>query len=355
MKAAILKAFGQPLTIEDIPAPVPGAGEVLVRVLATPVLAYTQEVFTGKRNNSLLLPLIPGGGAIGRVEKTGPDATRLTPGQLVFCDITVRSRDDSLSPNVMLQGWAAQGAGAQKLHTYFHNGSFAEKVLVPLENAIVLDHMDSLDPLQLIWLNTLLVPYGGWLAANVQPGQVVMVNGATGHFGSAGVAVALAMGVERVIAPGRNQDRLAALVQHFGARVHPVLLSDNETLNKQHIAEAAAGPIDCMLDLLSPIRDGAPTRHRIMDVRPGGTVVLMGGVDAEIAIPYRYVMHNSLTIRGQYMYPRHAPILLTNLIRAGLLPLKPFSTHAFPLAEANHAIQHAHNHGGPFQLTVLTP
>ncbi len=41
MKAAMLKAIGQPLTLEDIPEPVPGAGEVLVRVLATPVLAET--------------------------------------------------------------------------------------------------------------------------------------------------------------------------------------------------------------------------------------------------------------------------------------------------------------------------
>ena|SRR2546425_11415803 len=80
MRAAMLKAFGQPLTLEDIPEPVPAAGEVLVRVLATPVLAYAQEVFTGERNYALVLPLVPGSGAIGLVEKTGPDATRLQPG-----------------------------------------------------------------------------------------------------------------------------------------------------------------------------------------------------------------------------------------------------------------------------------
>ena len=39
MKAAMLNALGQPLTLEDITEPVPAAGEVLVRVLATPVLA----------------------------------------------------------------------------------------------------------------------------------------------------------------------------------------------------------------------------------------------------------------------------------------------------------------------------
>ncbi len=72
-----------------------------------------------------------------------------------------------------------------------------------------------MDPVQLTWLGTLLVPYGGLLAANVQSGQVVLVNGATGHFGSAGVAVAVAMGAERVVALGRSQGRFDALVNQL--------------------------------------------------------------------------------------------------------------------------------------------
>lgn len=356
MKAAMLKAIGQPLVIEDIPEPVPGAGEVLARVLATPVLAYAQAVFSGERNYPLVLPLVPGGGAIGVVEKTGPDATRLQPGQLVFCDPMIRSRDDSLAPDTILQGWTARGgAGPEKLQTYFRHGSFAEKMLIPLENAVPLGQIHDIDPVKLIWLTTLLVPYGGWLAANVQPGQVVMVNGATGHFGGAGVAVALAMGVERVVALGRDLGRLDALVNQFGARVRPVLLSEEETSNRKRIAEAAGGPIDTLLDLLPPIRDAEPTRQAIMAVRKGGTAVLMGGVQAEVAIPYSYAMQNNLVIRGQYMYPRHAPLLLAGLIRSGLLSLDAFSTRAFPLEAVNHAIQYAHDHGGAFRLTVLAP
>ena len=34
MKAAVVRAFGQPLVIEDVPVPVPGPGEVLVKVKA---------------------------------------------------------------------------------------------------------------------------------------------------------------------------------------------------------------------------------------------------------------------------------------------------------------------------------
>jgi alcohol dehydrogenase len=355
MRAAILKAIGQPLTLEDVPEPVPGAGEALVRVLATPVLAYAQEVITGKRDYPLVLPLAPGGGAIGVVEKTGPDATRLKPGQLVFCDIMIRARDGGLSPDSILQGWVARGEGAQKLQTYFRNGSFAEKVLVPLESVVELVNMQAVDPVKLAWLCSLLVPYGGLLAANLQAGQVVMVNGATGHFGSAGVAVAVAMGAERVVAPGRNQAILDALVNRFGERVRPVLLSEDEDTNRKRIAQAAEGPIDCLLDLLGLIQDALPTRRGIMAVRPGGVAVLMGGVQADVEIPYRYVMHNNLVIRGQYMYSSHAPLWMAGLIRAGLLRLDAFSTCAFSLAEVNQAVQYAHDHGGAFHLTVLTP
>ena len=357
MKAALLKAFGQPLTLEDIPEPIPGAGDVLVRVVAAPVGWYAQEVFSGARPYPLLLPLAPGCGAIGVVEKTGPDATRLQPGQLVFCDPMVRPRDDSTSPaNSMLQGWIAREGGPQKLQTYFRNGPFAEKMLLPLENALPLDHMDGIDPVKLSWLLGLLVPYGGLLAANVQPGQIVMVNGATGSFGSAGVTVALAMGVERVVAPGRNQDRLDALVHKLGERVRPVLLTDDETLNRKRITQAAEGPIDCLLDIVGQTQDATSIRRGILAVRPEGTVVFMGGVNADIAIPYGYVMHNSIVIRGQYMYPRYAPSLLAGLIRAGLLSLDVLSTRTFPLEEVNSAIQYAHDYNrGAFQLTALIP
>ena len=104
MKAAVLKAFGSPLAVETLPDPRPGAGEVLVDVTAAPVLSYAAEVFGGARGYPLLLPLAVGVGAVGRVRAAGPDATRVAPGDWVFCDPTVRSRDDAVSPDVMLQG-----------------------------------------------------------------------------------------------------------------------------------------------------------------------------------------------------------------------------------------------------------
>ncbi|MDI7048209.1 alcohol dehydrogenase, partial [Escherichia coli] len=53
-------------------------------VVATPVLSYAQEVFSGERRYPIELPIVPGCGAIGRVGTTGPGATRLQPGDWVL-------------------------------------------------------------------------------------------------------------------------------------------------------------------------------------------------------------------------------------------------------------------------------
>src|ERR1700742_5316959 len=120
MKAAILRAFGSPLAIETVSDPVLGTGEVIVDVAASRVLAYAGEVFSGARNYVLELPIVPGAGAIGRVRATGPDATHLKTGDWVYCDPTVRSRDDASMPDITLQGWSARGEGGLLLQRHFH-------------------------------------------------------------------------------------------------------------------------------------------------------------------------------------------------------------------------------------------
>src|ERR1700710_2975970 len=107
MKAAVLKSLGSPLAIETMPDPVLGTGEVIVDVVATGVLPYSNEVFSGERKYLLHLPVVPGPGGVGRVRQTGPDATQLSPGDWVYCDPIVRSRDGALSPDITLQGWSA--------------------------------------------------------------------------------------------------------------------------------------------------------------------------------------------------------------------------------------------------------
>ncbi|WP_224366977.1 alcohol dehydrogenase catalytic domain-containing protein [Hyalangium versicolor] len=359
MKAAILKAFGAPLAIETLPEPVLGTGEVIVDVVAAPVLAYANEVFSGARRYLLELPVAPGPGAIGRVRSFGPDATHLAVGDWVLCDPTVRSRDDVLSPDITLQGWSARGEGGLRLQKHFRHGSFAERMLIPTENAIRIGSIDEEEAPRWCVLNTLLVPYGGLLAANLQAGETLLISGATGHFGSAAVAVALAMGAGCVVAPGRNEKVLEDLTRRFGSRVRTVKLLGREEDDRERMRRAAPGPIDCVLDLLPPSADTVPVRAAAMAVRPYGRVVLMGGVGMlggkGLELPYPWIMRNCITVRGQWLCPPEAPIRMVKLIRSGLLKLSEFDVTSFTLDEANKAVEHAAAHGGPFKMTVLRP
>lgn len=359
MKAAVLKSFGSPLAIENVPEPVRGTGEVIVDVVATRVLSYMNEVFDGTRNYALDLPIIPGPGGIGRVRAIGPDATRLAVGDWVFCDPTVRSRDDAVAPDIALQGLTAAGAGGMRLQQHFRHGSFAEQMRVPTENVKRIGTITSEDATQWCALGTLLVPYGGFLAANLRAGETVLVSGATGNFGSAAVSVALAMGAACVVAPGRNEKVLTDLVRRFGARVKPVRLTGVEDDDREAMKRAASGPIDCVFDIMPPSVSTNVVRAAVMTVRAYGRVVLMGGVGmadgAGLDLPYPWIMRNCISIHGVWMYPPDAASRLIALVRVGLLRLDDYEATAFDLDHVNAAVEHAAANGGPFKLTVIRP
>ena len=359
MKAAILNTFGSPLVVGTWPDPVLGTGEVIVDVVAAGVLPYANEVFSGERKYLLTLPVVPGTGAIGRVREIGPDATRLKVGDWVLCDPTVRARDDALTPDITLQGLSARGEGGLHLQKYYHHGSYAERMRIPTENAIPLGEIDIADAGKWCAVSLFLVPYGGLLAAHFQPGETLLVSGATGNFGSAGVAVGLAMGAGCVVAPGRNEKMLEVLKRRFGPRVRTVKLTGDEVEDCERMKRAAPGPIDCVLDLLPPSAAATPVRAAAMTVREYGTVVLMGGVGMlggdDLALPYPWIMRNNITIRGQWMYPRDAPSRLVSLIRAGLIKLDEMEVTTFALDDINAAVAHAAANGGPFKRTGVRP
>ena len=359
MKAASLEAFGRPLTIGTVPAPVLGTGEVVVDVVAAGVLPYTNEIVSNQRRYMLRLPIILGAGAVGRVHAIGPDATRLAIGDWVLCDPTVRSRDDATTPDITLQGLSARGPGGMSLQAYHHDGSYAQQMRLPTENAIALGDIDESEAGRWCAVQTLLVPYGGLLAATFQAGETLLVSGATGNFGSSCVVVALAMGAGRVVAPGRNEQVLDDLVRRFGPRVHPVVLSGDEGEDRKRMAAAAAGPIDVVLDLLPPSAGVKAVRTAIMTVREFGRVVLMGGVGMlggeDLALPYPWIMRNNITVRGQWMFPRHACARLISLVKSGLLSLEHFTVTEFDLDHANAAIEYAAAHRKPFEISVIRP
>ena len=353
MKAAVLNAFGEPLAIQNLPDPVAGAGSVVVDMVAAGVAGYAAGIFNGSRNYALELPVAPGAGGVGRIRATGPDATSLALGDWVLCEPTIRARDNPVDS--ILQGWTYRTPSALPLHRLYHHGSFAEQMLLPTENVTRIGDIDPAQAGRWCAMSRLLVPYGGLLAGDLKAGETLVVSGATGGFGGAGVAVALAMGAGRVVAAGRNARTLEDLAKRFGPRVRPVQMTGVEADDRQRIIEAAAGPVHMVLDFLPREASAAQAQAAILAVSPGGRVMLMGGVRSDLALNYNVLMHQEITLRGVWMYRREAIPRMVGMIRAGLIDLDGFDLTEFALDDANAAVAHAAANAGPRELTVIRP
>src|SRR5262245_28010221 len=82
MQAMVLEAPGEPLRESDCRTPSPGAGQVLVRVLACAVCRTDLHVCDGELTHPKL-PLIPGHEIVGSVVECGPGASRFIVGERV--------------------------------------------------------------------------------------------------------------------------------------------------------------------------------------------------------------------------------------------------------------------------------
>lgn len=353
-----------PLTLQTVTTPTPSIGQVLVTVLATPLLSYTREVLKGELF-PLVHPLTPGIAAIGRVSSTGADNTALKDGQLVFCNPLIRARNSPFDGSCILQGWfgGLTSPARRLMEGPWRNGSWTEKLIVPTENVVLLDEDRLLNHLgysipQLCWINELMVPLGGWLAACITAGATVIVAPATGHFGGCAVQTALALGARTVVAAGRSEAGLGRVEKlDSGGRVRTVRLSGDVETDAQKLRSASRDiGADVYLDF-SPPQAGASTHPQacIAALRYGGQAVLMGGVQGKLCLDYGRLMINNITVRGNFMYGLDAPNKLLNLLEGDLMSLKGLNMKAFAFEELEEGISFAASHAGAAELTVLMP
>ncbi|KAF9961184.1 hypothetical protein BGZ72_004514 [Mortierella alpina] len=345
------------LNLTRVPAPVAGKGDVVVKVLATRVDSNIKECLNGTQQFPVKLPMIPGTGGIGTITSIGPGSAHLQVGQMVFIDPTIRARDHPIDARVIIQGLYVPPHLEGLLE--WRHGALAEEVLVPAENVTVIpiSAQQKYTPEQLSSLAILTVPHGGLISAGLKPGQTIAITGSTGNFGSAAVAVALALGARRVLAGGRSKERLDEFVKLFGPRVVPVVHTGDEAKDTEAFIKAAGEgfDIDVAFDMLPPSADFGYTRSAIMALRPKGVAVLMGGVSSDVVIPYSLLVYKDITIKGKFMCDRADPTQLMGLIDAGLLDLSKDHIETFKLEQVEDAIEWAAANPYAFKAAVVVP
>lgn len=177
MKAVLCKAFGpaENLVVEDLDSPQIKKGEVLLDVHAAGVNFPDTLIIEGKYQFKPPFPFSPGGEAAGMVAAVGEKITHLKVGDRVMA----------------LTGW----------------GSFAEQVAVSGQNVLPIP-----TEMDFTTAAAFSMTYGTSMhalkqRANLQPGETLLVLGASGGVGLAAVEIGKAMGA-RVIAAASTNEKL---------------------------------------------------------------------------------------------------------------------------------------------------
>lgn len=253
MKAACLTATGGPEVLQyiDVPRPVPGPGQVLVRTAAVSVNPIDTYIRAGNVRFALPSPWIVGCDLAGTVEAVGDGCQRFRPGDRVW------------GSNQGLFG---------------RQGSFAEYCAADEHWLYELPESVSFETAAAGALVGITAHLGLFLHGALRAGEVVFVPGGTGGVGSAVVQLANAAGAT-VITTAGSEDK-ADQCRRFGA-AH-VILHRSEDLDRR-LAEitAVTGPVQLWFETLR-----TPSLERcipLMAMR--GRIILMAGRDARPIFP----------------------------------------------------------------------
>jgi len=246
---------------EDFRDPVAGVGERLVRVMAAAISPVVKSRASGRHySSSEAFPFVVGIDGVGRLE----DGTRVY----------------FILPRAPF-------------------GSMAEMSVVPAVQCFALP--DGLDDVRAAALAN--PGMSSWAAyterARLQPGETVLVNGATGTAGRLAVRIAKYLGARTVIATGRDPVALQSLAA-VGADVTIVLGKDDDALGKR-FREVFSGGVDVVIDYLwgasaeSLLTAAAKALPEAFPLR----YVQIGAISGpEISLPSAVLRSSAITLMG---------------------------------------------------------
>jgi NADPH:quinone reductase len=324
MKAIRVHRTGGPdvLEMEVVPDPVPGDGQIVVRIHATgvnPVDVYIRSAAQGRQPT---LPYTPGMDGAGVVEAVGPGVSGVAVGDRVYLGGTV--------PGPFSGTYAARGlCTPAQAHPLPPQISFSQGAAINVPYATA--YRSIVD------------------RARAQPAEVVLVHGGSGGVGIASIQIARALGMTVFATAGTDRGRALCLEQ--GAH----LVFDHRAKGyPAAIADAAGGRgVDVIIEMLANVN---------LDTDLGllarnGRVVVVGN-RGRVEIDARQTMGRDAAILGMTLM-NATPADLVRIhaaLGAGLAngTLRPIVGREFPLEDAA-AAHVAVMEPGAFGKIVLVP
>jgi len=303
MRAMQVIAYDQPLVLRDVERPTPAQGEVVVRIDACGLNFADTLLIKGTYQEKPALPFAVGMELAGWVEDIGAGVSGLEVGQRVVA--------------------------------YNGFGGLADYVALPAEICTPIpDGMSSVDAAAFpIAYGTSHVALDD--KARLQPGERLLVLGASGGVGLTAVELGKLMGAE-VIACARGAEKLE-ICRRAGAD-H---LIDSETDNIRDVVRGLGGA-DVVYDPVGGDQFDAAMRA----CNPGARLLPLGFASGKVPqIPANYLLVKNLTVFGFYWggYRKLNPQVLADSLKVLMSwyvqgRLKPHVSNIVPLEQANDAL-----------------
>ncbi len=268
MRAAVLHKAGEPLRIEEIPAPVAGPGEILIRVKACGVCHTDLHLGAGEWRLPKL-PLVLGHEAVGIVESVGEGVSNFKPGDRAGvpwiyrscgeCEFCTSDRE-ALCPTITVTGFMV-------------DGGFAEFLKAPASHAVAVPEGLSFTNAAPLYCAG-LTPYRALKSSGARVGDTVAIWG-VGGLGHYAVQIAKAMGT-RVVAVDVSTEKLE-LAKDLGADV-----TMDASDGKAGDAIRKLGGAHVVVNLVCT---PATFDQAFTAVRRGGTLVIVGLPPGNFTLP----------------------------------------------------------------------
>ena len=289
MKAAVVRAFGQPLRIEEVPVPEVLPGQILVKVVATGVCHTDLHAASGDWPVKPHLPLIPGHEGVGFVAAVGAGVRGVVEGDRVgvpWLHTTCGHCEHCMS------GWETL-CDHQQMTGYTVNGSFAEYVLADPAYVARLPPDVGFPEIAPILCAGVTV-YKGLKVLGCKAGDWVAISG-IGGLGHLAVQYARAMGFH-VIAIDID-DRKLALAKSLGAHMTINATDDDAVAQVQRTIKGAHG-------VLVTAASRSAFAQALGMLHKRGTMSLVGLPPGDFALPIFDVVLNAKTVRGSIVGTR---------------------------------------------------
>ncbi len=289
MKAAVIREFGKPLQIEEMPVKEPGRNQILVKVIASGVCHTDLHAVEGDWPVKPKMPLIPGHEGIGYVVALGPDVTNVKEGDIVgvpwlysacgCCDYCIT-------------GWETL-CEIQENGGYSVDGGFAEYVVADARYVAHLPANTNMVEMAPILCAGVTV-YKGLKETETKAGEWVAISG-IGGLGHLAVQYAKAMGMH-VAAIDISKDKLD-LAKSLGADFTVNALEEDPGT---YLKKETGGMHGVLVTAVSPIA----FKQGISALRRKGTIALNGLPPGGFELPIFETVLNRYTVRGSIVGTR---------------------------------------------------